>query len=60
MGVVTFSDGVKEDGIHRDGSYLQHDGILCTFAHRPTLVILALRPPLQEAADSESRARTAR
>jgi hypothetical protein len=32
MGVVTFSDGVKEDGIHRDGSYLQHDGILCTFA----------------------------
>lgn len=32
MAVVTFSDAAAQDGIHRDGSYLQHDGILCAFA----------------------------
>lgn len=28
MQVVVFSDGVQEDGIHRDGSFLQHSGLL--------------------------------
>jgi hypothetical protein len=28
MEVVVFSDEVQEDGIHRDGSFLQHSGIL--------------------------------
>ncbi|XWW94859.1 hypothetical protein V2A60_002808 [Cordyceps javanica] len=28
FGVMTFTDGAMQDGIHRDGSFLQHDGIL--------------------------------
>ncbi|KAG9240025.1 polysaccharide lyase family 8 protein [Calycina marina] len=28
MALMTFSDEEMEDGIHRDGSFLQHDGIL--------------------------------
>ncbi|KAK5996848.1 Chondroitinase-AC-like protein [Cladobotryum mycophilum] len=28
MAVMTFSDDAKEDGIHRDGTFLQHKGIL--------------------------------
>lgn len=26
--MLQYSDKPKEDGIHRDGSFLQHDGIL--------------------------------
>lgn len=28
LSVITFSDGPGQDGIHRDGSFLQHNGLI--------------------------------
>lgn len=33
METVTFADQAQEDGIHRDGSFLQHNGLLCASSH---------------------------
>ncbi|TYJ53350.1 hypothetical protein B9479_006010 [Cryptococcus floricola] len=61
MGAVVFSDNTTEDGIHRDGSFLQHEGVLYNGNYGKDLLnaFIALEGPAigtQYAASNDSRA----
>ncbi|WVQ70638.1 hypothetical protein IAR50_000158 [Cryptococcus sp. DSM 104548] len=61
MGAVVFSDNTTEDGIHRDGSFLQHEGVLYNGNYGKDLInaFIALEGPAigtQYAASNDSRA----